>query len=154
MKLTYLNQPFPVALVDVRVLSHATENPDKVLKAFKEVISVPTIEEIEIMREKLEGHYGNTIDLMHVKIRTQSLARKIVENIFSKLEEHDRLWLSANVEDRLDEEGSLYLRLDKQAAYNGQLKFADTDQIRVQIKLAIPRKQKEKIIETFREIIQ
>lgn len=148
-----MTQTLPLAFVKIRVLSHATENIDKVLKAFKEVVSEPVLDELDVIKEKLEGHHGNPIDLIHVEVNSKSLAKKIVKNIFSKLDKHDLSWLLARIEDRLDDEGSLYLRFDKQAAYGGKLKFADADPIRVQIKLAIPRKQREKIIETFREII-
>jgi RNA binding exosome subunit len=35
----------------------------------------------------------------------------------------------------LDEKGNIYLRFDKQAAYNSQLAFSQADPIRVKIKL-------------------
>mgnify|MGYP001199309363 CR=1 FL=1 len=146
-------ESFPLAFVEIRVLAHATEDQDKVLKAFKEVISETALEELKIIREKLVGHYKNPIELMHVKVHSKSLANEIVVNIFSKLARHEYTSLLEMVENRLDNRGALFLRLDKQAAYCGKLQFSDSDPVRVQIKLLIPHKQRDRIIETFKEII-
>ena len=146
-------EPLPVAFVDIRVLAHATEDRDKVLKAFKEVMSETVLEELEIIREKLEGHHKNPIELIHVRVHSKSLAKKIVVNLFSKLARYDYTSLLEMIEDRLDNRGNLFLRLDKQAAYCEKLQFSDSDPIRVQIKLSIPHKQRERILATFKEII-
>jgi len=142
----------PVSFVEIRVLSHATEDTAKVLKALKGVVTEGVIGEINLIQEKLEGHYGNPITLIRSKIYSKSQAREIIQNIFSKLDEYDRTQFSAGIESRMDEEGRLYVRLDKQAAYHGKFKLKDEDPIHIQIKLAIPSKQKEKIMEVFRQI--
>lgn len=145
---------FPVASVEIRVISHATENIEKVLESLKNVLTEEVYEGVNFSEEKLEGHHGNPIILIKTKIYSKSYARKIIRNIFSRLEDFDRNLLLKRVEDNVDEDGNFYLRLDKQAAYGGMFRISNSDPIHLKIKLAVPRKQKEKITEFFREMIR
>lgn len=145
---------FPVASVEIRVISHATEDVNKVLESVRNVLTDEVYKEVNFSEEKLEGHHGNPIILIKTKVYSKSYARKIICNIFSKLEDFDRNFLLKKVEESIDEDGNFYLRLDKQAAYHGMLRISSSDPIHLKIKLAIPRKQKEKIVEFFREIIK
>jgi len=144
----------PVASVEIRVISHATENIEKVLESLKNVLTEEVYKDVNFSEEKLEGHHGNPIILIKTKIYSKSYARKIIRNIFSRLEDFDRNLLLKRVEDNVDEDGNFYLRLDKQAAYGGMFRISNSDPIHLKIKLAVPRKQKEKITEFFREMIK
>ncbi|RLI32039.1 hypothetical protein DRO51_02685 [Candidatus Bathyarchaeota archaeon] len=144
----------PVASVEIRVISHATENIEKVLESLKNVLTEEVYKDVNFSEEKLEGHHGNPIILIKTKIYSKSYARKIIRNIFSRLEDFDRNLLLKRVEDNVDEDGNFYLRLDKQAAYSGMFRISNSDPIHLKIKLAVPRKQREKITEFFREMIK
>ncbi|MGP3668152.1 MAG: RNA-binding domain-containing protein [Candidatus Bathyarchaeota archaeon] len=144
---------FPVALVEVRVISHATENIEKVLESLKNVLTSEVYSGVNFSEEKLEGHHGNPIVLVKTKVYSKSYARKIIYNVFSRLEDFDRNLLLKRLEDNIDEDGNFYLRLDKQAAYNGVFKVSSSDPIHLKIKLTVPRRQREKISEFFRKMI-
>jgi len=143
----------PVSFVEIRVLAHATEDLGKVLKSLMNLVGEEIFSEVEFSREKLEGHYGNPITLVKAKIYSKSQARKILQNIFSRLNEADKDRLLDEVEDRVDENGNFHFRLDKQEAYLGRIKLGNIDSIHIQVRLTIPRKQREKMVNVFKKII-
>jgi len=148
-----LRLTIPVSFIEIRVLVHATEDTGKVLEALQNILGEEVSKEVEFIQEKLEGHYSNPITLVKAKVYSKSQARKILQNIFSKLEELDRQKLWNEVEEKVDEDGNFYLRFDKQEAYLGRFKLTNADPVRIQVKLAIPRKQKDKIVEVFKQLI-
>ncbi|HID19241.1 TPA: hypothetical protein EYP27_06860 [Candidatus Bathyarchaeota archaeon] len=149
-----MGEKLSVAFLELRILSHATEDAEKVYKAFKNVVTSEVLVEAEPSRQKLEGHYGNPITLLTLKTYSKPLIKKTLTNIFGRLSRSDKLRLLAELEDRIDGEGNFYLRLDKQAAYLGQLKLEDSDPIRVRIKLSITARQKSRLLEACKGLIE
>ena len=142
-----------VSFVEVRALVHATEDLGKVLKSLMNLVGEDVFGEVEFSREKLEGHYGNPITLVKAKVYSKSQARKILQNIFSRLNAADKSRLLDEVESRVDEDGNFHFRLDKQEAYLGRIRLGNIDSVHFQVRLAIPRKQREKIVNVFKKII-
>jgi RNA binding exosome subunit len=139
----------PVAYVDVRFCAHATESLDRVMEAVQNVLPSDHIEEITFKRSSLEGHYGNPITLFDTRIKDKETVRALVENISANLSSLDKEELGRTI-NRYVEKGSLFIRLDKQSALRGKIKFATSDPIRIRIRF---RKNKtEDIIEVCREI--
>ena len=139
----------PVAYVDVRFCAHATEDVDKVMEAVQNVLPSDHTENISFRRSNLEGHYGNPITFFDARIKDKETVRALVENLSANLSSLDKDELSRTI-NRCVEKGSLYIRLDKQAALQDKIKFATSDPIRIRIRF---RKSKtEDIIEICREI--
>jgi len=149
-----LPEKLPVAFLEVRALSHATEDEEKVYQALKNVVTGSLLEESPASRRKLEGHYGNPITLLTLKVRSKPQIKRILANIFSGLSARDRGKLLAELENRIDGEGNLYLRFDKQEACLGRLKLGASDPIRVRIKLSIPARQRSRLVEACREMVE
>lgn len=99
----------------IRVICNATENEDLLVETMKELCGEGDIEITEG-----EGHYGNRIFVLEAELRS--------------LKEHDRLFKTLGsdavlsvineLEARMDDDGTLYLRFDKQAAVQGEWKPA------------------------------
>jgi RNA binding exosome subunit len=139
----------PVAYVDFRFCAHATEDLDKVMGAVQNVLPSDRIEDITFKRSNLEGHYGNPIALFDTRIKDKETVRALVENLSAKLSSLDKEELDRTI-NRCIEKGSLFIRLDKQAALKGKTKFATSDPIRIRIRF---RKNKtEDVIQICREI--
>lgn len=139
----------PVAYVDVRFCAHATEDVDKVMEAVQNVLPSDHTENISFKRSNLEGHYGNPITFFDARIKDKETVRALVENLSANLSSLDKDELGRTI-NRCVEKGSLYIRLDKQAALRGKIKFATSDPIRIRIRF---RKSKtEDVIEICREI--
>jgi RNA binding exosome subunit len=139
----------PIAYVDIRFCAHATEDPDKVMEAVYNIFPSDKTEEITFNRSSLEGHYGNPITFFETRIKDKETVRALVENLSVNLGSLDKEELSRELH-RCVENGSLYIRLDKQAAFQGKIKLVTSDPIRIRIRF---RKNKlEDVTEICREI--
>ena len=128
----------PIAYIDIRVFSHATEDEDKVTEAVKKVLAVDYIEGIIFEKHNLRGHHGNPITFFETRIKNKEALQAIVENLASHLNTLDKENLRSNI-GAYTEEGSLYIRLDKQAAFQGEFKLHPIDPIHVRLRF---KKQK------------
>jgi len=139
----------PIAYIDIRFFAHATEDVDKVIEAVQHVLPSDHIEDVAFNKSNLRGHYGNPITLFEAKIKNKETIKALVENLSSHLSELDKETLSREIPLHV-EKGSLYIRLDKQAALQGKLKLCTSDPIRLRIRF---RKRKiEDIVKTCQEL--
>ena len=139
----------PIAYVDIRFCAHATEDQDKVMKAVYNIFPADQSEELTFNTSSLEGHYGNPITFFETRIKNKETIRALVENLSANLSSLDKDELGRELH-RCVEKGSLYLRLDKQAALQGKIKLVTSDPIRMRIRF---RKNKlEDVTEICREI--
>jgi len=139
----------PIAYIDIRFFAHATEDLDKVVKAVQQILPSDRIDDIVFKRDNLRGHYGNPITLFETRIKEKEIIRAFVEKLSSHLDESDKEALREEIDLRV-ERGSLYIRLDKQAAFQGEFRLCTADPIRVHIRF---KKTKiEDIVKTCREL--
>ena len=139
----------PVAYVDIRFCAHATEDLEKVVMAVQNVLPSDHVEDITFNRSNLEGHYGNPITFFETRIKDKETVRALVENLSANLSSLDKEELGRTI-NRCVEKGSLYIRLDKQAALQGKIKLVTSDPIHIRIRF---RKSKiEDVIQICREI--
>ena len=139
----------PIAYIDVRFFVHATEDLDKVVEAVQRVLPSDYVDDIVFKKTNLRGHYGNPITLFETRIKKRETIRAFVEHFSSSLDELDKETLRREIDLRV-EKGSLYVRLDKQAALQGALRLCTADPIRVRIRFRKPKM--EDIVKLCREI--
>ena len=123
----------PVAFVEIRFFAHATEDLTKVTKAVEQIFPTDFIEEVEFKRTNLKGHYKNPIVLFEAKIKAENAKNAFVDSLFSRIGNTDKKELLREIDLHV-EKGSLYLRLDKQAALYGEIKLCTEDPIRIRIR--------------------
>ncbi|UCE43947.1 MAG: hypothetical protein JSV57_00120 [Candidatus Bathyarchaeota archaeon] len=138
-----------VAYVDVRFSMHATEDPDKVIKAVHQVLPADYIDDIIFEKKTLRGHYGNPITLSKTRIKKKEIAKALTDHLLSSLNEQDKERLFSEIDLHV-EKGSLYLRLDKQAAFQGEIRLCTADPIRVRVRFR--KRRAEDILRICREI--
>ncbi|MFQ6081176.1 MAG: RNA-binding domain-containing protein [Candidatus Bathyarchaeia archaeon] len=139
----------PVAYIDIRFFAHATEDLNRVVKAAETILPTDYLDNIVFKRRNLRGHYGNPITLFEARIKRREIIKAFIENLSTGLGGSDKETLLSEIGLHA-EKGSLYIRLDKQAALQGEFKFCTADPIRVRIRF---RKEKlEDIIEACREM--
>ena len=138
----------PVTFIEIRLFAHATEDLNKVTEAVKQIFSKDYTEEVEFKRTNLKGHYGNPITLFETKIKEGKIIRAFVDSLFSRISVIDKENLSKEINLHV-EKGSLYLRLDKQAALCGEIKLCTKDPIRVRIRFK--KRGMEDILKVCRE---
>jgi len=142
-------KPLPIAYVDVGFFAHATEDEHKVIEAVRNLLPPEQVENISFAQSNLRGHHGNPITLFESRIKDKETVRAVVENLASRLSPLDKETLLREIERHL-EKGSFYIRLDKQAAFDGEFKLATTDPVR--FRLRFKKNRLEDIVEICREI--
>jgi RNA-binding protein len=139
----------PIAYVDIRVFAHATENPDKIEAAVKNLITEVLAENLIFEKSRLEGHHGNPITLFTARLTDKKQIPVMLELIAQKLGSLDKEELSRDINLHL-EKSNLYLRLDKQSALLGTAKFTQNDPIH--LKIHFKDKTAEEIVEFCKTI--
>jgi len=139
----------PIAYMDIRFFAHATEDENKVVEAVQHILPANHLDEIIFKRSNLRGHHGNPITLFEIRINKKELMEATLANIASGLGELDKETLLQEI-NLHTEKGNLYVRLDKQAAFQGNVKLCTADPIRLRVRF---KKTKiEDIIEACRQI--
>ncbi|WP_049921010.1 RNA-binding protein [Halopiger djelfimassiliensis] len=108
----------PLHYVDLRTFCYATEDEKRVEEALRTFLP----EEFEIDRAESEGHYGDRILVLSARVENADDVRHVLSRL-TALESFDRL--IAELDDRVTENTELFLRLDKQAAFEGDVRLGD-----------------------------
>jgi len=122
-----------VISIEISLFAHATEDPEKIKKAFQNLLPSDRVEEVMLRKRVLKGEYGNPIIYYRAKITKPDVTEAILRKIGRNLPQHEKETLNWELKRRL-EKGSLYLRLDKQAAYRGKYKLCNADPIHLRIR--------------------
>jgi len=134
----------PIAYVDIRVFAHATEDPEKVQTAVRNLLPDELAQAIFFEKTNLTGHHGNPITLFTAKLIDKKMLPKVLEKIGLRLNSLDKQELNDNLKLHL-EKGNMYLRFDKQSAFLGAFKFSQNDPVHV--KIHFKNKSSEQIVE-------
>jgi RNA-binding protein len=118
----------PIHWIATRAFCHATEEEDRVRRAVDFVL--PGAEE---NRTVVEGQFGNPLIILS---RRETNGSRI-QRVWTRFEEAGILSrVRTDVARRLDEDGVLHLRLDKQTAFGEDLSLSSgSDAIDLQVKL-------------------
>ena len=141
-----------IGYVEIEVLAHATEDPDKVTQAIKNLFPPIHRDEVSFTQTSLKGHHGNPITLYKTRIQKKPIITAFIENLSSQLNNENKKTLHKNIERHIDEKGSLFIRLNKQSALLNKIELEYEDPIRIQIKFNIWQKSKENMIKLSHEL--
>ncbi len=135
---------------------HATEDEDKVLEAIGTLIPEEVDEEDVIFDiAETSGYFGNPIKVVNVEIKRSKAVRAFLRELRELLSEDDRRYLLENLDEKVDEEGTLYIRFSKQKAYLGELEIDEgEDVIQVRIKVKAFPMRKEAVIKAVKEWLE
>ena len=123
--------------VEVSTFSHATEDEDKVENAIKNLLPEEN-RGLWITRKTLKGYHGDPITIVTGKIRTKKGATGVLRRVVQEFSSLDQQRLLDELEERLDEGGNLYIRLDKQNAYLGKVRLLETDPVKMKFRFRLP----------------
>lgn len=138
-----------ISYLDIRFSVHATENPDKVFEAVHHLFPPNYVDDVVFKKANLKGHYGNPIIFFETRIKNKEIIKAVVKALSSGLSGLDKETLLRAIDLHV-KKGSLYIRLDKQAALQGEFKFCSADPIRVHIRFK--KRKLEDTIKTCREL--
>jgi len=127
-----LSSKTPVGYVDLRVFAHATEDPERVLTAVRNVLPSESVDSVVFKRSSLAGHHGNPIVLFEARVKDRRLVQAVFAKLCSGLGLMDKQVLAGEISGHL-ERGNLYLRLDKQSAFLGEVRLGSVDPVHVRV---------------------
>jgi len=131
-----------------RAFVASTEDEDKVRKALSLFVPPESISSTRVI-----GHYGNRLVILESVLEKKG-GLKFLERLREQLPENDLDRLHGELGQRVDEKCHLYLRLDKQAAYEGEFRLTDqADAIQVGVYLETYPARREKAVKIAGEIL-
>jgi hypothetical protein len=134
----------PFHYIDLRAFCYATEDEKRVAGALRTFLP----EEFEIERATSEGHAGDRIVVCSARVERADEMRHVLEAL-SGID--DVATLRDELDDRVDDNTSFYVTLDKQAAFRGDVRRGDGITLRAKVE-AYPA-TKEKAVANAREAI-
>ncbi len=135
----------PFHYVDLRTFCYSTEDENRVETALRTFLP----EDTEIEREVTEGHHGDRILVLSVRLERADEVRHVLSKL-TELGSFARLL--AELEDRIDENCAFFIQLDKQEAYRDRVELGEGLMLRGKVE-AYPAKR-ERAIETAKEALE
>lgn len=134
--------------VEITAFCHPTEDMKKVKRAFS------TISPIEPIISRTHTHFDSDMYILNSVLTRKGDISKFVE-IIKSMSKGDRNELLNTLDSRVDENGNLYVRFDKFAALNGDIKLGDnTEPVSVTIKFVSYPFDANKIIHEMKELLE
>jgi len=138
---------------EISVIVHATEDPAKVAQALRNVLPTSISDEIKLTTQHLQGHHGNPIKILKTNLTKRKLIDQFLDYLLSSLNADDLKMVADNLESQMDDEGNLFMRLDKQAAYMNEIRSKQEDPVRIKIKLVDELGKGKLSVDSVREMI-
>jgi len=135
----------PLHYVDLRTFCYVTEDERRVEEALRTLLP----EGFEIDRAETEGHHGDRILVLSARVENADDVREVLSRL-AELPEFGRL--REELDERITENTELFLRLDKQAAFGGEVARGEGITLRAKVE-AYPAK-KEQAVENATELIE
>ena len=134
----------------IAAVVYSTENKEKVGEAMATLFPF----EFEIMVSEATGHYGNPLLYLEVEINKKRQIKEFWNNLMDLLGDQKKILLNM-LEEKIDDQGVLHIRIDKQKAYLGKVELTEGgDAIVVETKIVTYPARRERIIEAARQLIE
>ncbi|WP_049936108.1 RNA-binding protein [Haloplanus natans] len=135
----------PFHYVDLRTFCYDTEDEKRVEAALRTYLP----EECELERQVTTGHHGDRIVVLSARLENADDVRVVLDRLV-ELPDYDTFL--DELDDRVSEDCSLYLTLDKQAAFRGEPRQGDGITLRAKVE-AYPAKR-ESAVANAREALE
>lgn len=134
--------------ISYRTFVYGTEEEEKVKTAISYLFSNSLPE-----KSINEDHFGNKIIVLTDKITKKRTNKDIIAFLNENLSEEDKNTIKNELNRRMDDKGNLFLRFDKQLAFDEKLKLTYSgNAIHIRIKIASYPVSKENAIEVAKKL--
>jgi RNA binding exosome subunit len=129
----------PFHYVDLRAFCYVTEDAHRVEDALR--LFLP--EEFDLDQTESEGHYGGRILVLSARVEDGDAIEGVLERLGELPDEHRRR-VRSELAERVDEDCNLFLSLDKQAAFGGDVRLGEGLTLRAKVE-SYPAKREHAI---------
>jgi len=116
----------PVHYVDLRAFCYATEDESRVVRALRTYLP----DDVDLDRVVTTGHHGDRIVVLSARVERADGVRHVLDRV-RELDDLDAVL--DELDDRVDEDCSFHLSLDKQAALDGAVRRGDGIRLRAKV---------------------
>jgi hypothetical protein len=135
----------PFHYIDLRTFCYATEDEKRVEQALRAFLP----EEYEIERAETTGHHGDRIVVLSARVENADEIRHVLGRL-SELPNVDDVL--DELDERVDDNCSFFMRLDKQAAFGDEIRLGEGITLRAKVE-AYPAKH-DAAVENAREALE
>ncbi len=121
-----------VLSLSLSTLSHATEDSKKVLRAIGLICSRDIAAESK--SERVKGHFGNEILVLNTTVSSSIQANRCFAEVWRRLSNSDRELIHSRLADFTDSSGTLFLRVDKEESYRGNIILGGPETIKMTVR--------------------
>lgn len=139
----------PFHYVDLRTFSYGTEDDKRVEEALRAFLPERDDEPFPIERDEMEGHYGDRIVVLSARVENADDIRYVLGQL-ADADDVDRVL--GELDDRVTDNCELYLTIDKQSAFSGDIELGDGITFRAKVE-AYPAKR-EAAVENAEETLE
>ena len=133
--------------VTAEIIIHATEDKKKIFDPIYEVFE---IKEEEFIQERLEGHYGNPILMISIKLGKKR-AEEFIKKLISKVSKSQMNEFLENIETYF-EGSSLFMRISKKDLVRKSISLQQNDALK--IKISTPVYKKSELVKTYLKLLE
>jgi RNA binding exosome subunit len=141
-----------VQSVQISTIAHATDDLDKVQAALRFILPESLKQKQVFTRRYMQGHHGNPIVTFEAKLAKPQEVDQVTHHFIGQLAKNEKLLIERDLDTHSDDQGNLYIRIDKQQAFRGVVELGDEDPIRLRLKFSRlseePRELMKKLLES------
>jgi RNA binding exosome subunit len=120
--------------VELSTIGHATDDPEKIQNALIRLLPDSLKGRQIFTRRYLQGHYNNPIVVFEAHLTNPSAVEEFKTFFLKQITETDRSLIVRQLDRHTDDDGNLYIRIDKQKMLQGLTRLGQEDPIRVRMK--------------------
>jgi len=137
--------------VVLHAIVHSTEDVKRVTSALRFLL--PMDDSYVVDESQVEGHYGNKIVLLEMKVTNRRDVMRFVDLLHDRLAAGDLARLRSELVERVDDECVLHIRFDKQETFMGRLALArGPDVISARLKIEVYPASRKKAISIISDL--
>jgi RNA binding exosome subunit len=147
-----MNSPARAFSVKISTITHATEDPEKIARAIRNLSVGGTSLGFTVTRAR--GHHGNEIATSVFVIRNAKNAEVFLTNTWSGLSQLDRNEVFSSLASRIDSTGTMFLRIDKQEALKGRIRLEYADPVKIEISFRTESSIRNDFVDSIRRTLE
>jgi RNA binding exosome subunit len=122
--------------VQISTIAHATDDLDRVQTALRFILPDSLRNRELFTRRYMQGHHGNPIVRFEGNLTRAQQVGEFANYLMERLAKNEKLLIEWDLDIHADDDGNLFIRLDKQQAFRGLLELGEEDPIRLRLKFS------------------